>query len=290
MEDAISLAWAVRSGDIDAYEAERRPIVESTQRAAQGSLEWFEGIGRYMRQEPRLFAFNLLTRSRRITHGELRMRDEEFVDALADKPPMLTPFELRDLTLENRDGVSPTDMCSSVDGVPGDFHLVHLGARAVGGAGLVMTEMICTSADGRITPGCGGLWNDEHVGAWKRIVDFVKHYTAIGCQIGHSGRKGSTKLLWEGEDIPLDEGNWPLIAPSPLPYLEGISQVPREMTRADMDAVREEFVAAARRADRAGFDLLEIHMAHGYLLSSFLSPLTNVRDDEYGEDRATFPL
>src|SRR3954453_15863340 len=293
MEDAISLAWAVREGDIDAYEAERRPIVESTQRAAQGSLEWFEGIGRYMKQEPRLFAFNLLTRSRRITHGELRMSDREFVDALTPElPPMFTPLQLRDLTLSNRVVVSPMDMYSSVDGVPGDFHLVHLGARAVGGAGLVMTEMICTSADGRITPGCGGLWNDAQTAAWKRIVDFVPTpaRAKIGAQIGHAGRKGSTQLLWEAEDQPLPEGNWPLIAPSPLPYLPGISQVPRALTRADMDAVRDEFVAAARRADAAGFDLLELHMAHGYLLSSFLSPLTNVRDDEFGPHRAKFPL
>ena len=293
MEDAISLAWAVREGDIDAYEAERRPIVESTQRAAQGSLEWFEGIGRYTSQDPRTFAFNLLTRSRRITHGELRMRDPDFVAALDDGvPPMFEPFRLRALELANRVVVSPMDMYSSLDGTPGDFHLVHLGARAIGGAGLVMTEMICTSADGRITPGCGGLYRDEHVGAWKRIVDFVHEHSraAIGCQLGHAGRKGSTQLLWEGEDQPLPDGNWPLIAPSPLPYLPGVSQVPREMTRADMDAVRAEFVAATRRADAAGFDLLEIHMAHGYLLSEFLSPLTNVRDDEYGSDRAKFPL
>src|SRR3954466_4367706 len=292
MEDAISLAWAVREGDIDAYEAERRPIVESTQRAAQGSLEWFEGIGRYVHQEPLLFAFNLLTRSRRITHGELKMRDPDFVAQLADSPPMFWPFRLRSLELCNRVVVSPMDMYSSVDGTPGDFHLVHLGARAIGGAGLVMTEMICTSAEGRITPGCGGLYRDEHTAAWKRIVDFVHAHSraAIGAQIGHAGRKGSTRLLWEGEDIPLDAGNWPLIAPSPLPYLPGVSQVPREMTRADMDAVLAEFVAAAERALAAGFDLLEIHMAHGYLLSSFLSPLTNVRTDEYGEDRAKFPL
>src|SRR3954467_8904036 len=305
MEDAISLAWAVREGDIDAYEAERRPIVESTQRAAQGSLEWFKGIGRYMKQEPRLFAFNLLTRSRRITHGELRMGDREFVGPLTPErarefvdalprelPPMFTPLLLRDLTLSNRVVVSPMDMYSSVDGVPGDFHLVHLGARAVGGAGLVMTEMICTSADGRITPGCGGLWNDAQTAAWKRIVDFVHTHARakIGAQIGHAGRKGSTQLLWEAEDQPLPEGNWPLIAPSPLPYLPGISQTPREMTREDMDAVRDEFVAAARRADAAGFDLVELHMAPGYLLSSFLSPLTNVRDDEYGANRAKFPL
>src|SRR3954447_26475395 len=292
MEDAISLAWAVGSGDLDAYEAERRPIVESTQRAAQGSLEWFEGIGRYMHQDPSVFAFNLLTRSRRITHGELRMRDPDFVASLADAPPMFTPFRLRSLELKNRVVVSPMDMYSSVDGTPGDFHLVHLGARAMGGAGLVMTEMICTSADGRITPGCGGLYKDEHVAAWKRIVDFAHAHgrAKIGAQIGHAGRKGSTQLLWEAEDQPLPEGNWPLIAPSPLPYLPGISQIPREMTRADMDAVRDEFVAAARRADEAGFDLLELHMAHGYLLSSFLSPLTNVREDEYGADRSRFPL
>src|SRR3954451_19569695 len=295
MEDAISLAWAVRGGDIDAYEAERRPIVESTQRAAQGSLEWFEGIGRYMHQDPSTFAFNLLTRSRRITHGELRMRDPDFVASLCDSPPMFSPFRLRSLELANRVVVSPMDMYSSVDGTPGDFHLVHLGARAIGGAGLLMTEMICPSADGRITPGCGGLWSDEHTAAWRRIVDFVHDHSgaAIGAQIGHAGRKGSTRLLWEGEDQPLPDGNWPLIAPSPLPYLPGVSQVPREMTRADMDAVRDEFVAAARRAVEAGFDLLEIHMAHGYLLSSFLSPLTNVRDDAYGgslENRARFPL
>jgi anthraniloyl-CoA monooxygenase len=293
MEDAISLAWAVREGDIDAYEAERRPIVESTQRAAQGSLEWFEGIGRYTGQDPRTFAFNLLTRSRRITHGELRMRDPDFVATLDDGvPPMFEPFRLRGLELANRVVVSPMDMYSSIDGTPGDFHLVHLGARAIGGAGLVMTEMICTSADGRITPGCGGLYRDAHTDAWKRIADFVHEHSraAIGAQLGHAGRKGSTRLLWEGEDQPLPEGNWPLIAPSPLPYLPGVSQVPREMTRADMDAIREDFVAATRRADAAGFDLLEIHMAHGYLLSEFLSPLTNVRGDAYGRDRAKFPL
>jgi anthraniloyl-CoA monooxygenase len=292
MEDAIALAWAVKSDDIDAYEAERRPIVESTQRAAQGSLEWFEGIGRYTKQDPRTFAFNLLTRSRRITHGELRMRDPDFVATLADAPPMFASFRLRGLELINRVVVSPMDMYSSVDGTPGDFHLVHLGARAIGGAGLVMTEMICTSADGRITPGCGGLYRDEHTAAWKRIADFVHEHSraAIGAQLGHAGRKGSTQLLWEAEDLPLPDGNWPLIAPSPLPYLPGTSQVPREMTRADMRQVRDDFVAATRRADEAGFDLLELHMAHGYLLSSFLSPLTNRRDDEYGRDRARYPL
>ncbi len=284
-----------------AYEAERRPIVESTQRAAHGSREWFEGIARYVHQPPLIFAFNLLTRSRRITYGELQLRDPGFVArvdaALGDppRPPMFRPLKLRELELANRVVVSPMDMYCSADGTPGDFHLVHLGARAIGGAALVMTEMICVSPEGRITPGCGGLYRDEHVDAWKRIVDFVRaHGTAkIGAQLGHSGRKGSTKLMWEGEDQPLEEGNWPLLAPSPLPYLPGVSQVPREMTRADMDAAREQFVAAARGAAAAGFDLLELHMAHGYLLSSFLSPLTNRRGDEYGgtlENRARFPL
>src|SRR4051794_9576482 len=305
IEDAIALAWALRErpgdvpGALDAYEAERRPIVESTQRAAQGSLEWFEGIERYVGQEPLIFAFNLLTRSRRITYGELQLRDPGFIAAVdgafSARPPMFTPFRLRGMEVPNRVVVSPMDMYSSVDGTPGDFHLVHLGSRGIGGAGLVMTEMICVSADGRITPGCGGLYRDEHTAAWKRIVDFVHGHghAKIGCQLGHSGRKGSTKLMWEAEDQPLDEGNWPLIAPSALPYVEGVNQVPREMTRADMDAVRDDFVAATKRADAAGFDLLEVHMAHGYLLSSFLSPLTNVREDEYGgslENRARYPL
>jgi anthraniloyl-CoA monooxygenase len=273
--------------------------VESTQRAAQGSLEWFEGIERYVGQEPRIFAFNLLTRSRRITYGELQLRDPGFIAsvdaAFSSRPPMFTPFRLRGMELANRVVVSPMDMYSSVDGTPGDFHLVHLGARGVGGAGLVMSEMICVSPEARITPGCGGLYRDEHTAAWGRIVRFVHAHgeAKLGAQLGHSGRKGSTKLMWEGEDQPLDDGNWPLLAPSPLPYLPGVSQVPREMDRADMDAVVADFVAATRRAAQAGFDLLEIHMAHGYLLSSFLSPLTNVRADEYGgslENRARFPL
>jgi len=312
MEDAIALAWALqeRPGDIagalEAYETERRPVVESTQRAAQASLEWFESIARYRHQEPRQFAFNLLTRSRRITYDNLRLRDPGFVDevdrafarqlgaGLAPRPPMFLPLRLRELELANRVVVSPMDMYVADDGAVGDFHLVHLGSRAIGGAGLVMTEMICTSAEGRITPGCGGLYRDDHVGGWRRIVDFVHQRSGakIGAQIGHSGRKGATKLMWEGMDEPLEDGGWPLLAPSPLPYFAH-SDVPREMTRADMDAVREEFVAAARRAEEAGFDLLELHMAHGYLLSSFLSPLTNRRTDAYGGDlaaRARFPL
>jgi anthraniloyl-CoA monooxygenase len=307
LEDSIGLAWALREHPADlrdaltAYEADRRPIVASTQRAAQGSLEWFEGIARYVEQPPVLFAFNLLTRSRRITYGELQLRDPGFVEEVdaafgcAGRPPMFTPFRLRELELANRVVVSPMDMYSSRDGTPGDFHLVHLGARGIGGAGLVMTEMICVSREGRITPGCGGLYADGHKRAWARIVEFVHAHgnARIGCQLGHSGRKGSTKLMWEGEDQPLPDGNWPLIAPSPLPYLPGTSQVPREMTRADMDEVRDQFVASTRMAAEAGFDLLELHMAHGYLLSSFLSPLTNLRGDDYGgplENRARWPL
>ncbi len=309
MEDAIALAFAFHDlGDgnvtavLEAYEAERRPVVESTQRAAQASLEWFEDISRYVGQDARQFAFNLLTRSRRITYDNLRLRDEGFVAGVDvdfcgggdPRPPMFLPFRLRELELANRVVVSPMDMYSAVDGCVGDFHLVHLGSRGIGGAGLVMTEMICVSAEGRITPGCGGLYRDDHVAGWKRIVDFVHRYemAKIGAQIGHSGRKGATKLMWEGIDRPLEEGAWPIVSASPLPYFPD-SQVPAELTRAGMDQVREEFVAAVRRAQEAGFDLVELHMAHGYLLSSFLSPLTNQRTDEYGGDlaaRAKFPL
>jgi anthraniloyl-CoA monooxygenase len=302
MEDAVALAWAFRACGDDvcaathAYESERRPIVESTQRAAQASLEWFEGIGRYVEQEPLQFSFNLLTRSRRVTYENLRLRDPEFVRSVHPdpRPPMFTPLRLRGLELANRVVVSPMDMYSAVDGTPGDFHLVHLGARALGGAGLLMTEMMCVSDVGRITPGCAGMYRSEHVDAWRRIVSFAHEHggCAVGAQIGHSGRKGSTRLMWEGIDEPLPSGNWPLIAPSAVAYSPR-NQVPRAMTRADMDTVRDQFVWAARGALAAGFDLLELHMAHGYLLSSFLSPLANLRDDEYGgslEGRARFPL
>jgi anthraniloyl-CoA monooxygenase len=302
MEDAVALAWALRASGDDvftatrAYESERRPIVESTQRAAQASLEWFEGIGRYVDQEPLQFSFNLLTRSRRVTYDNLRLRDPEFVRAVHPdpRPPMFTPLRLRGLELPNRVVVSPMDMYSAVDGTPGDFHLVHLGARALGGAGLLMTEMICVSDIGRITPGCAGMYRPEHIDAWRRIVSFAHEHggCAVGAQIGHSGRKGSTKLMWEGMDEPLASGNWQVIGPSAVPYSPR-NQVPRAMTRADMDTVRDQFVWAARGALTAGFDLLELHMAHGYLLSSFLSPVANLRDDEYGgslEGRARFPL
>jgi anthraniloyl-CoA monooxygenase len=221
------------------------------------------------------------------------MRDPGFVARLARRPPMFTPFRLRGLELANRVVVSPMDMYAASDGAVGDFHLVHLGSRGIGGAGLVMTEMVCVSAQGRITPACGGLYRDEHIAGWRRIVEFVHGHggARIGCQLGHSGRKGATRVLWEGDHVPVAEP-WELVAPSPLPYWPD-GPVPRPMDRAAMDRVRDQFVASARRAERAGFDLLELHMAHGYLLSSFLSPLTNRRTDGYGGDlsgRARFPL
>ncbi|MFB6712152.1 MULTISPECIES: bifunctional salicylyl-CoA 5-hydroxylase/oxidoreductase [unclassified Streptomyces] len=308
VEDALALAACIEEqpdlpSALSAYETERRPVVESTQRAAAASLRWFEELGTYVDQPPRQFAFNLLTRSRRVTHENLRLRDASFTAAVEEEfgcapgtPPMFTPLRLRGLELRNRVVVSAMDMYSAVDGVPGDFHLVHLGARALGGAGLVMTEMVCVSAEGRITPGCTGLYTPEQAAAWTRVTDFVHANapgTAIGVQLGHSGRKGSTKLMWEGIDQPLDHGNWPLTAASPIPYAEGVNQVPHALDRAGLDAVREQFAAAARRADRCGFDLLELHCAHGYLLSGFLSPLTNHRSDEYGGslgNRLRFPL
>ncbi|KUM76327.1 salicylyl-CoA 5-hydroxylase [Streptomyces curacoi] len=307
VEDALALAACLEeqpdvASALSAYEEERKPVVASTQRAARASLEWFENLGLYLGQPPRQFAFNLLTRSRRVTHDNLRLRDARFTEAVErdfgcppGTPPMFTPFRLRGLTLRNRVVVSPMDMYSATDGVPGDFHLVHLGARALGGAGLVMTEMVCVSPEGRITPGCAGLYTGKQAEAWKRIVQFVHAQapgTAIGVQLGHSGRKGSTKLMWEGIDEPLEDGNWPLVAASPIPY-KPYSQTPRELSRAQLTDIREQFTAAAWRAARAGFDLLELHCAHGYLLSGFLSPLTNRRTDAYGgslEKRLRFPL
>jgi anthraniloyl-CoA monooxygenase len=307
VEDALALAACLEEqpdlrAALTAYEEERKPVVASTQRAARASLEWFEDLPRYLDQPPRRFAFNLLTRSRRVTHGNLRLRDARFTASVEREfgcppgtPPMFTPFRLRGLTLRNRVVVSPMDMYSAVDGVPGDFHLVHLGARALGGAALVMTEMVCVSEEGRITPGCTGLYNGRQTEAWKRITAFVHARspgTAIGVQLGHSGRKGSTKPMWEGMDEPLEDGNWPLVAASPLPYTPA-GQIPRRLSRARLTDIREQFTAAACRAARAGFDLLELHCAHGYLLSGFLSPLTNRRTDAYGgslERRLRFPL
>ncbi|WP_426570452.1 bifunctional salicylyl-CoA 5-hydroxylase/oxidoreductase [Streptomyces canus] len=307
VEDALALAACLEEQPsldraLAAYEEERRPVVASTQRAARASLEWFENLPLYVGQPPRRFAFNLLTRSRRVTHDNLRLRDPHFTEAVEREfgcppgtPPMFTPFRLRGLTLRNRVVVSPMDMYSATEGLPGDFHLVHLGARALGGAGLVMTEMVCVSPEGRITPGCAGLYTGRQAVAWRRITDFVHAQapgTAIGVQLGHSGRKGSTRLMWEGMDEPLPDGNWPLVAASALPYKPG-SQTPRELSRAQLTDLREQFTAAAARAARAGFDLLELHCAHGYLLSGFLSPLTNRRTDAYGgslDRRLRFPL
>lgn len=310
MEDALTLAACLHehaevADALEAYETERRPVVESTQRAAQASLEWFETIGQYKDQERVQFCFNLLTRSRRITYENLKLRDPDFA-AEVDRafareqglesiaPAMFQPYRIGNLQLKNRVIVSPMDMYSAVDGVPGNFHLVHLGSKAMGGAGLVMTEMVCVSEIGRITPGCTGLYTDEQRNSWKEIVDFVHSRTTakIGAQLGHSGRKGSTRLMWEGIDQPLPEDNWETFGPSPVPYGEG-SAIPRQMDRTAMDEVKQQFVDATRRAAEAGFDLLELHAAHGYLLSSFLSPIANHRTDEYGgsvENRLRYPL
>ncbi|HYB11330.1 MAG TPA: bifunctional salicylyl-CoA 5-hydroxylase/oxidoreductase [Alphaproteobacteria bacterium] len=320
MEDAIALheAMVAHPGEVRAalasYEAKHRPEVETVQRAALVSLKWFEETERYYRTlEPLQFAFSLLTRSLRISHENLKLRDPAFVgkvdrwfaekagnqsglNVAADSPPppMFTPIKLRDMVLQNRVVVSPMCQYSAQDGLIDDWHLVHLGSRALSGAGLIITEMTDVSAEGRITPGCAGLYKPEHVAAWRRVVAFVhKHsFAKIGMQLAHAGRKGSTKVGWEGYDEPLDDGNWPIIAPSPIPYF-GNSQVPREMTRADMDKVRDDFLRAAAMAEEAGFDLIELHFAHGYLLSTFLSPLTNRRHDEYGgsiENRMRYPL
>jgi anthraniloyl-CoA monooxygenase len=322
MEDAIALSDALAKYSsveraLEAYEAERRPVVESTQRAAQVSLEWFENTERYMRLEPLQFAFSLLTRSLRVTHENLELRDPAFVErvnawvaARAEEqtglrlhrgtqrkppPPMFTPFRLRDLLLENRVVVSPMCQYSAEDGTVSDWHLVHLGSRALGGAGLVISEMTDVSRTGRITPGCAGMYKPEHVAAWRRVTDFVHEHSPakIGQQLAHAGRKGSTKLMWQGIDEPLADDNWPLISASAIPYFDDRSQVPKAMDRADMDAVRDDFVRAAEMAEQAGFDLVELHFAHGYLLASFLSPLTNTRSDEYGgaiENRLRYPL
>ncbi|GGQ71794.1 bifunctional salicylyl-CoA 5-hydroxylase/oxidoreductase [Couchioplanes azureus] len=310
MEDALALAACLHERPslpdaLEAYETERKPVVESTQRAAQASLEWFENIGMYAGQEPAQFCFNLLTRSRRITFDNLKERDPEFArrieSAFAEAagtgeavPAMFQPVDIGPLRLKNRVVVSPMDMYSATDGVPDDFHLVHLGSKALGGAGLVMTEMVCVSPEGRITPGCTGLWNDEQRDAYRRVTDFVHARTTgkIGVQLGHSGRKGSTRLMWEGMDQPLAEDNWEVIGPSPVPYGQNC-HLPREADRADLDKVVADFAAAARRAVAAGFDLVEVHAAHGYLLSSFLSPVANKRTDEYGgtlANRLRFPL
>ncbi|MCA9654250.1 MAG: bifunctional salicylyl-CoA 5-hydroxylase/oxidoreductase [Myxococcales bacterium] len=314
MEDAIALVDALLEHDhvptaLQAYEDARWVEAAKLQKTAETSQQWFEEIKRYADDPMLQLTMSMMSRSKRVTHDNLKLRDPGFIAAVdrwfaeqagcADRspppPPMFTPFRLRGMELDNRVVVSPMCMYSAVDGVPNDWHLVHLGSRAVGGAGLVMTEMTDVSAQGRISPGCTGLYDEAHVPAWRRITDFVhaSSRAKIGVQLGHAGRKASTGLLWDGYDKPLPEGNWEIIAPSPLPLHPGLSQVPRSMTRKDMDGVVAAFVAATERALRAGFDLVEVHMAHGYLLASFISPLTNQRDDEYGgslESRLRFPL
>jgi anthraniloyl-CoA monooxygenase len=310
LEDAVELAERVeRHADLeealDAYEETRRVEVLRLQSAARNSTEWFENVSRYARLDPPQFAYSLLTRSQRVSHENLRKRDPKWMaeyeswlsrrsGAPAPVPPMFTPFRLRGLELENRVAVSPMCMYSAVGGTPSDFHLVHLGSRAMGGAALVYTEMTDVAEDARISPGCAGMYLEEHLAAWKRIVDFVHRWTRakIAMQLGHAGPKGSTKLEWEGANEPLEDGNWPVIGPSAVPYSER-NQVPRPMGRSDMDRVIGEFERATRMANAAGFDLLEIHAAHGYLLSAFLTPLSNHRTDGYGgslENRLRFPL
>ena len=312
LEDAIKLAEVLsrpglgRAEALAEYQAERSLEVLKLQNSARNSTEWFETVERYLEFEPWQFAYSLLTRSQRISHENLRLRDGGWLgdterrfwkratgeDKVA--PPMFAPFQLREMKLANRIVVSPMATYSAVDGTPNDFHLVHYGARAEGGAGLVFTEMTCVSPTARITPGCTGMWAPEHVAAWRRITDFIHTYTRsrVCLQLGHSGGKGSTQLGWEEMDAPLPVGNWPLIAASDVPW-SGANQRPRSMTRADMDEVKDQFVAATRMAIDAGFDMVEMHAAHGYLLSSFITPLQNKRTDDYGgtlDNRLRYPL
>ena len=311
MEDAIALSRTLSEQPditraLELYQQERSTQALRLQSAARNRMEWFENVVRYTHLDPLQFSYTLLTGSQRIGHENLRLRDSRYVDRveawMAERsglpakpvPPMFTPLQLRGLALKNRVVVSPMAMYSCRDGVPDDFYLVHLGSRALGGAGLVFTEMTCVAPDARISPGCAGLWNEHQAQAWQRIVDFVHGRTsaAIGLQLGHAGAKGSTQLGWEQVDEPLPAGNWPLIAPSPIAYGPQ-NQLPRAMTRADMIRVRDEFVCAAQMGARNGFDILELHCAHGYLLSSFICPLTNQREDEYGgslDNRLRYPL
>ena len=314
LEDAIKLAAVLNrpglslEAAMDEYVAERNLEVLKLQNSARNSTEWFETLERYTHFEPLQFAYSLLTRSQRISHENLRLRDREWLegverwfwkratDGKSNKtaPPMFAPFKLRDMRLENRVTVSPMAMYSAVDGTPNDFHFVHYGERAMGGAGLLFTEMTCVSPEGRISPGCTGMWNDDHVAAWTRIVEFVhaNSKAKICLQLGHSGAKGSTRVGWEEDNAPLSDGNWPVMAASDAAW-SPVNQVPTPMTPADMDAVRDQFVDAVRKGLESGFDMIELHAAHGYLLSGFLTPLQNRRTDEYGgslENRLRYPL
>lgn len=309
-DSAIALADYLHSeptldGAFQRYQDERRLEVLRLQSAARNSLEWFEEVERYLDMPPYQFAYSLLTRSQRISHENLRLRDATWLrgaeDAFADacggvrgRTPMFQPFSLRGMRLKNRIVVSPMAQYKAVEGCPTDWHFVHYAERAKGGAGLVYTEMTCVSADGRITPGCPGLYEPEHEAQWRRLVDFVHRETTakICCQIGHAGRKGSTQVGWETMDAPLAEGNWPLLSASEIPWSSGNDR-PKAMDRADMDRVCADFVSATRMAARAGFDMIELHAAHGYLISSFISPKSNTRTDAYGgslENRMRYPL
>ena len=317
MEDAAALVKVLNSteGDIPArlarYQSEREIEALKLQSAARNRMTWFENVERYVDMEPDQFAFAVLTGSQRVGHANQKLRDKTYTDdfdrwfaarcgvstsaGTEPVPPMFTPFKLRGLTLANRVVMSPMCMYSAEEGVPTDFHLVHYGSRGMGGAALIVTEMTCVSPYARITPGCTGIWNDEQELAWKRIVDYIhaNGNSKVSLQIGHAGRKGSTRLAWDAIDMPLQSGGWPLLAPSPLPYIPGTSQVPKPMDRADMDHVKADFIAATHRAIKANFDIIEFHAAHGYLMSSFISPLTNQRQDEYGgslENRCRYPL
>ncbi|MFS2137487.1 bifunctional salicylyl-CoA 5-hydroxylase/oxidoreductase [Duganella sp. Dugasp56] len=323
LEDAIELArcfgeHADLAKVLERYQAVRAIEVVKLQSAARNSMEWFENVERYTAMEAPQFAYSMLTRSQRLSHENLRLRDPAYVAgyerwfaerareqaglpplspaaSASAAPPMFTPFKVRGVTLKNRIVVSPMAQYSAVDGTVGDYHLAHLGARAMGGAAMVFAEMTCVSADARITPACPGMYAPEHTQAWKRIVDFVHQHSdaSIALQLGHAGAKGSTRAMWDGIDQPLDKDNWPLVSASPQQYLSGVSQTARAMTLADMDRIEADFVRATRAADEAGFDWLELHCAHGYLLSSFISPLTNERGDEYGgslENRCRYPL
>ncbi|MDH4746551.1 bifunctional salicylyl-CoA 5-hydroxylase/oxidoreductase [Sphingomonas sp. CBMAI 2297] len=314
LEDAIKLAEVLnrpglgRAQALAEYQAERNVEVLKLQNSARNSTEWFETLDRYLPFAPIQFAYSLLTRSQRVSHENLRLRDRNWLEGVESwfqaqspggkraqpVPPMFAPYRLREMPLANRIVVSPMAMYSAVDGTPNDFHLVHYGTRAQGGAGLIYTEMTCVSPEGRITPGCPGMYAPGHVAAWRRITDFVHAHSGakICLQLGHSGAKGSTRIGWEGMDQPLPEGNWPLIAASDVPW-SADNAAPRPMTRADMDEVRDQFVAAARMAAEAGFDMIELHAAHGYLLSSFITPLQNTRTDDYGgslANRLRYPL
>ncbi len=311
MEDAISLAATVAAEPnveraLVKYQGEREIEALRLQSAARNRMEWFEEVGRFVNMSPEQFTYSLLTGSQRVGHESLKARDPKYIEGverwlakasgLPDKPlpPMFTPFRIGNLELKNRVVMSPMAMYSCKDGMPDDFYMVHLGSRALGGAGLLFTEMTCVSPEARITPGCAGIWTNQQMNSWKRIVDFVhtNSESKIAIQIGHAGRKASTKLAWELTDEPLDSGNWPIISASPLPYLPH-SQVPKEATREDMVAIKRQFVAATKRAAKAGFDMVEFHAAHGYFLASFLSPLTNQRKDKYGgslKNRLRYPL